>query len=94
MSENITGPPEPVSTTPVQPSANDPTTAAGAAQAHSGRKDFSLGTTLGSLSELKEKAPDVYNQMMMGIAYTVVKSMRQHEERLKEMWREGREENR
>ncbi|MFQ5728769.1 MAG: hypothetical protein ACE5GN_00210 [Waddliaceae bacterium] len=88
---NINPESEPVSSTPIHPSSADPTTAGEVARANKNRKDFSLDTEIGSLNDLKDKAPEVYDKMMIGIAYSIVRRMRQHAEKLKKMMREGRE---
>ena len=87
---NINPKSEPVSTAPIQPSSADPTTAGEAARAHKSKKDFSLDTEIGSLNELKDKAPEVYDKMMIGIAYSICRRMREHAERLKKTMRESR----
>jgi hypothetical protein len=47
-------------------------------------------TVIRSLSDLKEKAPKVYDQMMKGIAQTIISQMKHSQERISEMWREMR----
>ncbi|NGX43692.1 MAG: hypothetical protein K940chlam7_01992 [Chlamydiae bacterium] len=88
---NIQSPQEPISTTPIQPSSTDPTTAGEAARAHKTTKEFSTSTEISSIAELKELAPEVHEKMMIGIAFTIIRSMREHMDRLKKMMREGRE---
>lgn len=82
--------PEPISTTPVQPSSANPSTAEAAATANATKKEFSMSTTIGSLTELKEKAPEVYDKMLEGIAMNIIKGMRKHMDRLKKLMRESR----
>lgn len=77
-------------TSPVQPSSQQAITAESSAMANGTKKDFSMNTEVKSLAELKEKAPEVYKQMMMGIAQNIVSKMHRNQERLKQMWREGR----
>ncbi|HEY4831652.1 MAG TPA: hypothetical protein VIH61_03730 [Waddliaceae bacterium] len=81
---------ESVSSAPVQPSSSDPSVA-GAAAATNAPKSMkeTTFTTVGSLAELKEKAPDVYNMMMQGIAQNIISEMRERQERLKKLMREG-----
>lgn len=81
---------EPISTKPVQPSA-DPTTAGHAAQANKSKKDFDIDTKISSVGDLRKNAPEVFDKMMEGIAMSIISRMRKAQERLKEMWREGRE---
>jgi len=51
---------------------------------------YTTDTKVGSAQELKERAPDVYNAMLKGIAQSIVGRMRRHAEKLKKMMREGR----
>ena len=92
MASIVNPEPEPVSTTPVQPSSADPATAGNVAAANkTTTKDFTIDTQIGSLNDLREKAPEVYDKMLMGIAQSIVARMREQQERLKKMMREGRE---
>ena len=70
-----------------QPSAADPDTAAAAISTN---KDPSNSTTISSIGDLKTQAPKVYYQMMVSIATSMIKSMHKRDQRLKEMWREAR----
>ncbi len=49
------------------------------------------GTTASNMTQLKERAPQVYNAMMMGVAQNICNEMQQHQDRLKELMREGEE---
>lgn len=82
---------EPISRAPVQPSSSNPATAEAAAATSGSKKEFTMSTTINSMEELKEKAPEFYKKMMEGIAMTIIKDMRQHQERLKKMMRKSRE---
>jgi BarA-like signal transduction histidine kinase len=42
-----------------------------------------------SLAEFKEKAPEVYDKMMLSIATEICNKMKEHQEKLKQMWREA-----
>jgi len=84
---------EPISTTRVQPSSANPATAEAAAAASGAKKKFSMGTTISSMTELKERAPEVYDKMLEGIAMTIIKGMRQHMERMKKLMRKSREQH-
>jgi BarA-like signal transduction histidine kinase len=42
-----------------------------------------------SLAEFKEKAPEVYDKMMLSIATEICNKMKGHQEKLKQMWREA-----
>lgn len=72
------------------PSSADPTTAANA-RTNSDVKEFTTDTEFNSMSDLKEKAPEVYQKMMEGIAMNIISSMRRHADRLKKAWREMNE---
>lgn len=89
---NIAGSnPEPISTAKAQPSSQNPATAEAAATTNASKKDFSTATEISSLSDLKDKAPEVWQKMMEGIAQKIISDMRQRQENLKKMWRESRE---
>lgn len=74
---------------PQAPSSADPTTAGNIASAH-GSSSVTTSTKLNSLDELRQKAPKVYHQMMLGIAMNICGSMRRHAARLKQMIRESK----
>ena len=46
-------------------------------------------TTVNSLEELKKKAPEVYDQMVLGIATNLCNEFKAQQERLKKIMREG-----
>lgn len=52
--------------------------------------NFTTKTTVSSMSDLKNKAPEVYDAMMMGIMVNIIRDNQDHERRLKEMQREAR----
>lgn len=88
---NISSNSEPISTKPVNPS-QDPTSAGNAAQANkTSKKDFDVDTEIKSVGDLREKAPEVFDKMMEGIAMNIITKMRKAQERLKEMWRKSRQ---
>lgn len=72
------------------PSAADPTTAA-AAVSTNGSPKATGNTKFSSLEDLRKKAPKVFYQMMLGIATTIIKDMNDHQERLKRMRQEARD---
>ena len=82
---------EPTNTTQVQPTSQNATTAEAAAGANASKKDFDMNTKIDSTADLKEKAPEVWDKMMEGIAQNIISDMRKRQERLKEMMREARE---
>ncbi len=82
---------EPISTAPVQPSSSNPATAEAAAATSGTKKEFTMSTSFNSMKDLKEKAPEFYDKMMEGIAMTIIKDMRRHQERLKKLMRKARE---
>lgn len=75
-----------------EPSASDPTTAAGIVSTHGG-KEANSNTTISSLADLKKKSPKVYNMMMMGIATNICKEMEHHQDELKKLMREGQKQS-
>ena len=54
---------------------------------------YTSTTQIHSLGQLKEVAPDVYKAMMQGIAQTIVNDMNEHQERLKKMMQEARQQS-
>lgn len=77
-----------------QPSATDATTAAAAVSTNTPNeiaKKTSSSTTIKSMADLKHKAPKVYNFMMLSIAQNICIQMQRDQDRLKDMWRELRE---
>lgn len=49
------------------------------------------GTKIANIDEFQKVAPDVYKKTLEGIGSTICKEMRQHQERLKKLMREGRQ---
>ena len=90
MSDN-----SPAPATPAAPASNAaPTTAASssapAAQGgKAGTQPVTSFSTVGSLGDLKAEAPQVYNAMMQGIAYSVISDMQKGQDRLKKMMRDA-----
>lgn len=78
------------SSAPVQPSSKDPSVAGAVAATHASKdmKETTF-TKVSSLAELKERAPEVYDVMMKGIAQNIISEMRERQERLKKLMREG-----
>lgn len=78
--------------TTAQPSSKNAATAeASASQRTAGAGEETSGSTrFNSLEDLKEKAPQVYNAMMLGIAQNICKDMQEAQQRLKTMMRESR----
>ena len=66
--------------------STDPTTQGGAA---SSNKSMSVNEKISSMDELRKKAPQVYKQMLMGIAMNICSEMQRQQERLKQTMREG-----
>ena len=50
----------------------------------------SFGTTVSSLNELQKKAPQLFHQMMIGIATAMVGQMKKQQDRLTAMWQKAR----
>lgn len=51
--------------------------------------DFNASTQIGSMSDLKDKAPELYKAMMQGLATNICNDMKDHQDRLKEMQRQA-----
>lgn len=51
--------------------------------------EFNASTQIGSMSDLKDKAPELYKAMMQGLATNICNDMKDHQERLKEMQRQA-----
>lgn len=49
-----------------------------------------MDDTISSLDELRSKAPQVYDRMLMGIAMTICSEMRRRQDRLKQIMRNNR----
>lgn len=69
-------------------SASQTETASNQSQAPAGTADSF--TTVNSMSDLKNKAPEVYQKMMEGIAMKICNEMKSSQDRIKEMNREAR----
>ena len=78
-------------TTQVQPTSQNAATAEAAASTNAKKSDYDMETQISSTADLREKAPEVWDKMMEGIAQNIIKDMRQRQERLKKMMREARE---
>ena len=70
------------------PSASNAITAGAVASANAPAKATS-STKIGSMEDLKKKAPEVYNKMLEGIAMNICGHMREYAERFKKILREG-----
>lgn len=46
--------------------------------------------TISSMSDLKEKAPEMHKAMMQGLAMNICNGMQKHQQRFKEILRKGR----
>lgn len=70
-------------TTPVgtKATATSPTGAVG---------DTSAVVSVNSMEELQKKAPEVYKQIMLGIAQNICDEMRRHQDHMKEAMRDSR----
>ena len=67
------------------PSAANPTTAAAVAST----QEATSATKISNINDLREKAPKVYNQMLIGLATTVCNRMQHSQERVKKIMREA-----
>jgi DNA polymerase II small subunit/DNA polymerase delta subunit B len=84
--------PEPASSSSVQPTSQNATTAEASATANATKKDYDMDMVVRSTADLKTKAPEVWDKMMEGIAQNIISQMRKRQERLKEMMRKARQE--
>lgn len=75
---------------PTAPSSADPTTAAAVASSNASAETKG-NVKFSSLEDLRKKAPKVYNQLMLSIATTIIRGMNDHQERLKKMRQEARD---
>ncbi len=71
------------------PTSTNATTAGGVAQSHSAAGGGL--TKINSLEDLKKKAPQVYKMMMLSLQESVRRDMQNHQEHLKKIMREGRQ---
>ena len=71
----------------VNPTSTDPTTAGAVAQSNADGA-VTGNTKFNSMEDLRKKSPKLYNMMMQGIAWNIIKEMDHHQERLKKMWKE------
>jgi hypothetical protein len=74
--------------TAVAPSSSNALTAGAVASANA-PASVTSSTKIGSLADLKKKAPEVYNEMMKGIAMSVCQDMEAHQQRQKKIMRES-----
>lgn len=86
---NIIDTTQQTSPTAVQPSSADPSVAGNVAAANPTKQTVSAFTTVSSLGDLKQKAPELYHYMMLGIATSMIGQMQDDQQRLKQMMREG-----
>jgi hypothetical protein len=73
---------------PTTPSSANPTTAAALVSVNPA---YTSTTTVTSLADLKKKAPQVYNAMLLGIAQTICDQMQQDQNTLTQLTQEGEE---
>jgi len=55
--------------------------------------DINASTRISSVQDLKQKAPDLYNETMKSIAWTIVRQVRRSQRRLEKIQREARRQN-
>ncbi len=51
--------------------------------------NVSMDTSISSVGDLREKAPKVYDAMLIGIATTICNRSKRHQDRIKKIMREG-----
>ncbi|MEX1012241.1 MAG: hypothetical protein WD595_00770 [Waddliaceae bacterium] len=47
-------------------------------------------TNIQNMADLRSKAPEVHDEMMKGIAMSIIRQLNRRNERIKKMWRESR----
>lgn len=75
---------------PSAPSSSNAATAGNIAQS-AGLGTSSESNTVSTMSDIKRKSPKLYQAMMQGIAMNICNTMRDSQDRLKEMWRKARQ---
>lgn len=70
------------------PSASNALTAGAVAQSNASAETTG-STRIGSMDELRRKAPKVYQKMLEGIAMNICREMEHHQDRLKKLMREA-----
>lgn len=80
------------STPPVAPSSADPTTAGNiaASKPSSKKGEVTTMTSISSMSELRQRAPKVYNMMMQGIGMCICHEIAKQQAHLKKMMADAR----
>ncbi len=70
-------------------------TAAGAAASGNAAAaaGYTSATTVSTVADLREKAPQVWNAMLLGIAQNICSESQHHADRLKELMQEARSQN-
>jgi hypothetical protein len=88
----MASPTHPVSSTP-PPAAAAPSSAnaitAGAVASSNAPSGLNASSKISSLADLKKKAPELYKKMLEGIGMSICNEMQHHQDRLKELMREG-----
>ena len=88
MSAPVSGVQPQASPTPVAaPSSAHAATAGAVASANGGEANST--TKIGSMEDLKKKAPKLYQKMLEGIAMAICNDMKEHQDRLKQLMRDG-----
>jgi hypothetical protein len=68
---------------------SDPSAASSPSAA--GKPTASSSTKLSSVGDLQKQAPEVYKAMLEGIAINICNEMKDHQDRIKKMMQEGRQ---
>jgi len=79
---------QPEASLPVAPSAANPTTA-GAIASQNSQGGPTTSTKISSMADLKREAPEMYNKMLESIGMKICHDMKDHQDRLKRLMREG-----
>lgn len=75
----------------VQPSSPSPNPTEGETKGSVKEAGYDSKTRISSLADLKEKAPKVWEAMLLSIAQTICMNMDRANDRLKKLMREGRQ---
>lgn len=73
----------------VAPSSANALTAGAVASSNPNSTGVTSSTKINSIKELREKAPEVYQKMLEGIAMNICGKMKDHQDRLKQMMRDS-----
>lgn len=82
----------PHASSPVNPAAATSSTSSTASHTPSGTTNYTAATPISSVGDLQQKAPDLYNAMMQGIALSIIAESQHHQDRIHQMNEEANSE--